>query len=160
MSRPIRVLMICMGNICRSPLAQGVFERLLQEAGLQDAVHVDSAGTHAYHVGEPPDPRSCATAQRREIDLSLQRARQVEPADFERFDYLLAMDRQNLTALRRVCPADHAHKLRLFLEFAPELGVEEVPDPYYGGPTGFEHVFDLVEAAGRGLLVEIRQSRL
>ena len=157
MSRSVRVLMICMGNICRSPLAHGVFERLVKEAGLSDSIMIDSAGTHAYHVGEPPDRRAQETAARRAIDLSNQEARQVAATDFEQFDYLLAMDHQNLAALRRACPPNHVQKLRLFLEFAPEMGEEEVPDPYYGGDSGFERVFDLVEAAGRGLLEVIRR---
>lgn len=159
MSR-VRVLMVCMGNICRSPMAQGVFERLVAEAGLAERIEVDSAGTHAYHVGEPPDHRARATADRRGIDLSTQRARQVNVRDFEQFDYLLAMDRQNFAALQHISPAAQAKKVRLFLEFAAEMGEEEVPDPYYGGPTGFERVFDLVEEAGRGLLEEIRRTHL
>lgn len=156
----VHVLFVCMGNICRSPTAQGVFERLVTDAGLGEVIAVDSAGTHAYHVGEPPDARSQQAARARGVDLSGQRARQVAVNDFGRFDYVLAMDRQNLSALVRMCPDDHRHKVRLFLEFAPELGVAEVPDPYYGGARGFEHVFDLVEAAARGLLEEIRGRHL
>lgn len=160
-SKPtVRVLFVCMGNICRSPTAQGAFEHLVSEAGLDERIVVDSAGTHAYHVGEPPDRRSQQTALARGVDLSRQRARQVASPDFADFDYVLAMDRQNLSALLRMCPADHRHKVRLFLEFAAELGEEEVPDPYYGGPRGFEHVFDLVEAAAWGLLEDIRGRHL
>lgn len=136
-------------------MAQGVFEHLVGEAGLTERIEVDSAGTHAYHVGEAPDPRSRQCALRRSVDLSGQRARQVQPGDFERFDFILAMDRQNLEALRRIAPPALAGKARLFLEYAPHLREEEVPDPYYGGESGFDHVFDLVEAAGRGLLEEI-----
>jgi protein-tyrosine phosphatase len=158
--RNIHVLFVCMGNICRSPTAQGAFERLVAEAGLDEVIAIDSAGTHAYHVGEPPDRRAQATALERGVDLSGQRARQVEHLDFERFDYVLAMDRQNLLALERLCPVDHRHKVRLFLEFASELPEQEVPDPYYGGQSGFDRVFDMVEAAGRGLLEEIRRLHL
>lgn len=157
MSNRIGVLMVCMGNICRSPMAQGVFEHLVAEAGLAPMFEIDSAGTHAYHVGEPPDRRAQETALRRQIDLRSQRARQVEVTDFSRFDYVLAMDRQNLTALQRLCPPEHQHKLSLYLDYAPHIGEEEVPDPYYGGPSGFERVYDMVEAAGRGLLDHIGQ---
>lgn len=156
----VHVLFVCMGNICRSPTAQGVFERLVVEESLADVIVVDSAGTHAYHVGEPPDVRSQQTARARGVDISGQRARQVAIHDFENFDYVLAMDRQNLAILLRMCPDEHRHKLKLFLEFAPELGIEEVPDPYYGGAKGFEHVFELVETAARGLLKEIRSRHL
>jgi protein-tyrosine phosphatase len=155
----VRVLMVCMGNICRSPMAQGAFERVVQEAGLAGEIRVDSAGTHAYHVGEAPDARAQQTAARRAINIGGQRARQVSRGDFEQFDYVLAMDRQNYAALRRLAPVEHAHKVRLFLEFAPHMGTEEVPDPYYGGDSGFERVFDLVDAASRGLLEEIRRTR-
>lgn len=157
---PVRVLMCCMGNICRSPMAQGAFERLVKEAGLAKEILIDSAGTHAYHVGEAPDERAQETTARRAIDISGQRARQVERADFERFDYVLAMDRQNYAALRRLCPPGQSQKLRLFLDFAPHMGEEEVPDPYYGGQSGFDRVFELVDAAGRGLLDEIRRNQL
>ncbi|HEY0721692.1 MAG TPA: low molecular weight protein-tyrosine-phosphatase [Gammaproteobacteria bacterium] len=158
--KKIRVLMICMGNICRSPLAHGRFEHLVQEAGLASRISVDSAGTHAYHIGEPPDRRSQHTALQRGIDISGQRARKVSVADFEEFDYLLAMDRDNLAILQSLAPAEHAHKARLFLEFAPELNETEVPDPYYGGQSGFELVYDLIDAAAQGLLEEIRKRHL
>ena len=156
----INVLFVCMGNICRSPTAHGVFQTLVESEGLADAVRVDSAGTHAYHVGEPPDLRAQETALQRGIDLSGQRARRVASMDFDGFDYVLAMDRDNYQILERLCPAGHEHKLRLFLDFAPEVGVREVPDPYYGGARGFEKVMDLVEAASRGLLAEIRERHL
>src|ERR1700719_3585150 len=120
------------------------------------ALEVYSAGTAAYHVGEPPDPRTRQAAARRGYDLSALRARVVEPTDFERFDLILAMDRENLRVLRRRAPAGGQQRLRLFLEFAPEAGPEDVPDPYYGGPNGFEEVLDLVEAAARGLLAHLR----
>ena len=146
-----------MGNICRSPTAEGVLRTLAAREAPELALEVDSAGTAAYHVGQPPDPRTRAAAARRGYDLSALRARSIESADFERFDLILAMDRENLTALRRRAPA-HAHeRLRLFLEFCADEAPEEVPDPYYGGPNGFEEVLDLVESATRGLLAHLRQ---
>ncbi len=155
----ISVLFICMGNICRSPTAQGVFARLVEDAQLSHLIQIDSAGTHAYHVGNPPDERAAQAAARRGIDLSPQRARRVEAADFERFDYVLAMDRSNLEDLLTECPEPHQEKLRLFLDFAGQSSQQDVPDPYYGGPQGFERVLDLVEEAAQGLLRDIR-SRL
>lgn len=152
--------MVCMGNICRSPLAHGLFEHLVELEGLAGRIEVDSAGTHAYHVGEPPDPRSQDTARRRGIDISGQRGRRVAAADFERFDYILAMDRDNHALLVAQCPGEHLHKVKLFLDFAPQLPKREVPDPYYGGPDGFEHVYELIEAAANGLLVDIRNRHL
>jgi len=153
----MRVLFVCLGNICRSPTAEGVLRTLAEREAPELALEVDSAGTAAYHVGQPPDPRTRAAAARRGYDLSALRARSIETADFERFDLILAMDRENLMALRRRAPA-HAHeRLRLFLEFAPDADPDEVPDPYYGGPNGFEEVLDLVETATRGLLAHLRQ---
>lgn len=152
----VKVLFVCMGNICRSPTAQGVFFKLLRQEGLTELVYVDSAGTHAYHVGEPPDERAIAAALKRGIDLRALRARTALPADFEQFDYVLAMDRQNYRHLRTICPAGLEHKLKLFLEYAPHLDESEVPDPYYGAESGFERVMDLVEAAAVGLVAEIR----
>lgn len=153
----VSVLFVCMGNICRSPTAQGVFEYLVKNEGLTGHIQIDSAGTHAYHVGEGPDSRAMEAAKRRGIDLSAQRARRVAEVDFEHFDLVLAMDQDNYHDLLAVCPAHQSEKLRLFLDFAPEAGTREVPDPYYGGGTGFERVLDLVEQAARGLLAEIRQ---
>jgi len=153
----IRVLFVCMGNICRSPTAQGVFETLVREASLVEYIQVDSAGTHAFHIGEPPDRRAMQAALQRGVDLSSQQARRVAPADFEEFDYILAMDRSNYDELYAVCAPEHASKLRLLLEYAPDLGIHEVPDPYYGGTTGFERVLDLIEEGAKGLLAEIRQ---
>ncbi len=153
----VKVLFVCMGNICRSPTAHGVFRERICREGLEDRVFIDSAGTHAYHVGNPPDRRAQATAEARGIPLADLRARQVVPEDFERFDYILAMDEDNLAILQSQCPPEHAHKVRLFLEFAPGRPEREVPDPYYGGAQGFEHVFDLVEDAAEGLLAAIRQ---
>jgi len=146
-----------MGNICRSPTAQGVFESLVAESDLADLILVDSAGTHAYHVGDQPDTRATQAAARRGIDLTRQRARRIETADFARFDYLLAMDNSNLDDLLTVCPGEHRGKVRLFMEFAADDARREVPDPYYGGPQGFERVLDLVEEGARGLLEDIRR---
>ncbi|TCJ18309.1 low molecular weight phosphotyrosine protein phosphatase [Rubrobacter taiwanensis] len=150
------VLFVCMGNICRSPTAQGVFERLVEREGLEGEIRADSAGTGSWHVGEPPDRRAQESARRRGIDLSGQRARQLEPEDFERFDYVVVMDRENYRNVLAMCPPEHREKVRLLMEYAPETGVSEVPDPYFGGPDGFERVLDLVEEAAEGLLDEIR----
>lgn len=151
-----RILFICMGNICRSPTAEGVVRGLAERAGISSLVEVDSAGTHAYHEGEPPDQRARKVAASRGYDLSALRARCVQAEDFSRFDLVLAMDRQNLAALCRVCPTEHLTKLGLFLGYAEgELALDEVPDPYYGGVEGFEKVLDLCEKAGRGLLESI-----
>lgn len=156
----IKVLFVCMGNICRSPLAHGLFEHRVAMAGLAEKIAIDSAGTHAYHVGNPPDPRSQQTAQRHGIDLSSQRARQVKEGDFEQFDYVVAMDRENHANLIARCPTQHQHKIRLFLEFAPQLAESEVPDPYYGGESGFEHVYRLIDVAADGLIAEIQLRNL
>jgi protein-tyrosine phosphatase len=159
-SQCIRVLFICMGNICRSPSAEAVFKHYVAQAGLQDVIYSDSAGTHDYHIGEPPDARARAAAQRRGYDLESLRARHMSARDFATFDLVLAMDEHNLNALQRDCPPEHRHKLRLFLEFGSKLDVREVPDPYYGGPQGFESVLDLVEDAAQGLLRHIRTQLL
>lgn len=153
----VSVLFVCMGNICRSPTAQGVFAKLVEDQGLADFIVIDSAGTHAYHIGEPPDARASAAAMNRGIDLSSQQARRVSPDDFERFDYVLAMDKDNYEILARSCPSGYEPRLRLFLEFAPDLEAREVPDPYYGGTSGFERVLDMIEQASAGLLADIRQ---
>jgi len=153
----VTVLFVCMGNICRSPTAQGVFEHLLEEARLREHIDVDSAGTHAYHIGERPDKRATQAAAGRGIDLSRQRARRVEAADFARFDYVLAMDSSNLEDLIAICPQQHRDKIQLFLEFAEDLSQREVPDPYYGGDQGFERVLDLIEMGARALLEDARQ---
>lgn len=145
-----------MGNICRSPTAQGVFESLVASTELARRVQIDSAGTHAYHVGEQPDPRATQAAAKRGIDLSRQRARRVEAVDFARFDYVLAMDTSNLDDLLSICPEEHQGKVRLFLEFAGPSVRHDVPDPYYGGPQGFERVLDLVEEGARALIEDIR----
>lgn len=155
-AQPVRVLFVCMGNICRSPTAQGVFRMLLERDGLVGMVETDSAGTHAYHVGQPPDPRTQQTALRRGIDLSDLRARLVEPEDFLRFEYVLVMDQDNYHNVAPICPPGEEHKLLLLMDFAPEFRTREVPDPYYGGSSGFDRVFDMVEAAAEGLLQEIK----
>ena len=156
----VKVLFVCMGNICRSPTAHGVFRKLVMDEGLQHLIEVDSAGTHAYHVGEPPDRRARETARERGIEIGDLRARRAEVEDFLRFDYVIAMDEDNHAALSRLCPSGMEDKLRRFMEFAPELGIREVPDPYYGGQRGFERVFDLVESASRGLLADLRSRYL
>lgn len=157
MSHKVSVLFVCLGNICRSPTAHAVFRNLLRQEGIENLVSVDSAGTHAYHTGNPPDPRSIATADNRGIEMSDLRARKVELSDFSEFDYVLVMDDQNHANLEAVAPKELLPKIRFFLEFAPQLDIAHVPDPYHGGPEGFEEVFDMVEAASRGLLEDIRK---
>ncbi|MCK6427254.1 MAG: low molecular weight phosphotyrosine protein phosphatase [Burkholderiaceae bacterium] len=154
---PTRVLMVCMGNICRSPTAEAVLRHRVSRLGLQAQVEIDSAGTHAWHTRNPPDERSIAHAARRGYDLSALRARRIEAADFERFDLLLAMDADNLAHLQAEAPAEAQQRLRLLLSFAPQLGLREVPDPYYGGPAGFERVLDLIEVACDGLVEHLRR---
>jgi protein-tyrosine phosphatase len=146
------VLFVCTGNICRSPTAEAVFRRLVSDAGLDGSIRVDSAGTHGYHVGEPPDERALRHALRRGYDLSALRARRVAQRDFEEFDLIIAMDRGHLRILQRLCPREKRHKLRLIMEFAPQQSADEVPDPYYGDADQFEQVLDMLEAAARGLL--------
>ncbi len=147
-----RVLMVCMGNICRSPTAEAVLRHKLRGAGLQARVAVDSAGMIDHHRGSPPDPRAIRHAALRGYDLAPLRARAVEPEDFERFDWMLAMDEANLRWLRKQLPADATVRTALLLEHAPQLGLTEVPDPYYGSPEGFERVLDLIEAGCDGFL--------
>ena len=151
----VSVLFVCMGNICRSPTAEGVFRHVLAEAGLADRVRVDSAGTHAYHVGEPPDRRAQAAAKRRGVSLADIRARKVSETDFSAFDYVIAMDRLNLHTLADIADAEYHGRLSLFLDYGSG-SEQEVPDPYYGGAAGFERVLDLVEEASRGLLEALR----
>ena len=148
----LRVLMVCMGNICRSPTAQGVLEKLVRDAGWADRIQVDSAGTHDHHVGRAPDERAQAHARRRGVDLSAQRARQLTARDFDAFDWVLVMDAANERAARTLCPPAQAHKLRRLTDFCTRHGATEVPDPYYGGAAGFEAVLDLVQDACAGLL--------
>lgn len=159
-SPKVKVLFVCMGNICRSPTAHGVFRHLVEQAGLAPRFEIDSAGTHAYHQGEPPDERARETALARGVEIGDLRARRAEPEDFLRFDYVLAMDQDNYHSLARICPPGMERKLLLFMDYAPELRMREVPDPYYGGQRGFDRVFDMVEAAARGLLAEISRRHL
>jgi protein-tyrosine phosphatase len=153
----IKVLFVCMGNICRSPTAEGVFSHLLSTRQLTERFEVDSAGTHAYHVGEAPDLRAQKAAKDRGVELKHLRARKVIFDDFERFDHILAMDDDNYRVLHDACPEEHKAKLRLFLDYAPHIGHREVPDPYYGGSYGFERVLDMVEAAAEGFLNDLCQ---
>lgn len=158
MNKPVfKVLFVCMGNICRSPTAHGVFMKFLQDKAPDLQVEVDSAGTHGYHVGGPADSRASEAASRRGYDLSELRARQVEANDFERFDLILAMDRSNHAHLLQLASSEHHERIRLFLEFATGIDETDVPDPYYGGDQGFERVLDMVEDASRGLLDYIRR---
>ena len=149
---PIRVLFVCMGNICRSPLVEGVCRELAARLAPQLALQVDSAGTHGYHVGRPPDPRAQQVARGHGIDLSARRARQLVAEDFERFDWILVMDQDNHAAALTLAPAHRRDRLRLLLDFAPHLPLREIPDPYYGVVSDFERVFELAEQAVRGLL--------
>lgn len=153
----MKILFVCLGNICRSPTAEAVVRALAAREAPELDLQVDSAGTAGYHIGAPPDVRTRAAAARRGYELAALRARIIEPVDFERFDLILAMDRENLTVLRRRAPPAAHGRLRLFLEFAPHMSLEDVPDPYYGGPNGFEEVLDLVEEAARGLLQYLRE---
>lgn len=149
----VRVLFVCLGNICRSPLAQGVFEELVRREGLADEVFVDSAGTGAWHVGDPPDERATESARRRGLDISAQKARRISPEDFDSFDYILTMDEENY---RKVSSLGSGRaEVRPFLDYAKDSSETEVPDPYFGGERGFERVLDLVEEAAAGLLAEI-----
>ena len=152
------VLFVCMGNVCRSPTAEGVFRHFVAEAGLEDTVVVDSAGTHAYHAGLPSDARSSEAAKRRGYSLADIRARKVSNEDFEQFDYVIAMDRDNMAILIEQSDAQHHHKISLFMEHSAGND-DEVPDPYYGGSLGFERVLDLVEEASRGLLETLQLNR-
>jgi len=151
-----KVLFVCLGNICRSPTAEGVFRAQVAAAGLSEVIGIDSAGTAAWHIGKAPDQRAQAAATRRGYDLTALRGRQVAVADFGEFDYILAMDRSNLADLLAQCPADQRHKVRLFLSFSSQWQNHEVPDPYYGGADGFDQVLDMVEDAAHGLLSDIR----
>lgn len=151
-----RVLFVCTGNICRSPTAEGVARHVIRRSGLEGLIEVESAGTHGYHVGEAPDPRTCKTAQKRGYDLSALRARRIDARDFEVFDLVLAMDAGHLEILQRLCPATHRSKLGLFMDYARRHKMDEVPDPYYGGPHGFDLVLDYCEDAVEGLLETLK----
>jgi len=155
-TRHVNVLFVCMGNICRSPTAHGVFQKLVKEQSLHHLIGVDSAGTYALKAGNPPDPRARTAAARRGYDLSKIRARKVNNSDLSKFDYLLAMDKENKRDLLELCEEKEKTKVKLFLDFAENLKITEVPDPYYGGPKGFEVVLDMAEEACRGLLEYIK----
>ncbi|MEQ1738698.1 MAG: low molecular weight protein-tyrosine-phosphatase [Methyloglobulus sp.] len=154
----IKVLFVCMGNICRSPTAEGVFTKLIAEKNLTPQFAIDSAGTHAYHVGNPPDARAQQAALKRGVELQHLRARKVHSSDFEYFDFVLAMDDDNYSILIHDCPDEHKTKVKYFLEYAPHLGIREVPDPYYGEKLGFERVLDMVEDASLGFLESLQKS--
>lgn len=156
MKPPFRVLMVCTGNICRSPTAHGVMEKLVADAGLQQRIEVDSAGTHSYHVGEPPDSRSQQYARRRGYELSGQRARQLTTQDFDAFDLVLVMDSANEIAVRRISSPAQQQRMKRLTDYCQRFSDTEVPDPYYGGERGFEHVLDLVEDACQNLLQSIK----
>ena len=156
----VKVLFVCLGNICRSPTAEGVFRKLVREEQLEHLFEIDSAGTHAYHLGEPPDERAQVACARRGIDISRLRGRKAIAADIEKFDYVLAMDRENYEDLCDICPPGQESRIRLFMEFAADRPEEEVPDPYFGGVSGFDRVLDMIEDAARGLLEDIRRTRL
>ena len=152
LSKPTRVLMVCLGNICRSPTAEAVLRKKVHAAGLDERVEVDSAGTADYHVDSPPDRRAVAHGERRGLEMKHLRGRQVSRDDFDRFDFILAMDDDNLADLQRMRPAGSRAKLALLMSYAPEAGSREVPDPYYGGAERFETVLDLVESAADGFI--------
>lgn len=152
----VKVLFVCLGNICRSPTAHAVFRDLVKKEGLADAIEIDSAGTGAWHVGNPPDKRATQVAEGKGIQMRDLRARQVDFGDFYQFDYILAMDNSNFSNLYEMCLPEHREKVRMFLSFQDSFSETEVPDPYYGGPEGFDHVFAMVDAASRGLLEDIK----
>ena len=153
----VRVLFVCLGNICRSPTAEGVFRQLVEGSGLHQRIDIDSCGTGSWHVGKAPDPRAMAAALRRGVDISGLRARQLVAQDLDEFDFILTMDRQNLADVREVWHQNGGAEPELFLRYADAPAAQEVPDPYYGGDQGFETVLDLIESASRGLLQEIRE---
>lgn len=153
----VKVMFVCMGNICRSPSAEAVFHHMVETSGLRDYVEVASSGTHDYHVGGPADSRSHGALLNRGIDMSSHKAQQFKRVHFDEYDYILVMDRVNHAHVMDMCPTGHAEKVHYFLDFAPQLNLKEVPDPYYSGAEGFERVLDLVEAAAAGLMAEIRE---
>lgn len=154
----VSVLFVCLGNICRSPTAHGVFEHLVNQSDLRDNIRVDSAGTGAWHAGEPPDRRARAAATARGYQLDHIVARQLNRSDFSNFDYVLAMDHENMANIKSLCPVNYQGRIGLFLEFAASTTFDEVPDPYYGGENGFNEVLDMVEDAASGLLDCIRNN--
>lgn len=157
----ISVLFVCMGNICRSPTAEAVFRHQVKAAGFEKEIYIDSAGTHDFHTGEPPDERAQRAAVRRGYDTRELRARRIRETDFEDFHYILAMDKGNLVILQKECPPQYSHKLGLLMQYGKRFteGVKEVPDPYFGGHQGFEQVLNMVEDAGQGLLDRIRNGK-
>ena len=157
MREPVRVLFVCTGNICRSPMAQGMFETQIERAGISDRVEADSAGTHDFHVGEEPDPRAQEATGKREVAIGRQRARQIEMKDFSHFDYIVVMDKHNLDLLRYLCPDERRDQLHLLLEYAPDHKQREVPDPYQGDNKAFDRVLNMIEAGCLGLVDDIRQ---
>ncbi|MFZ6843346.1 low molecular weight protein-tyrosine-phosphatase [Undibacterium sp. RuTC16W] len=157
--KKLAILFVCMGNICRSPTAEGVFRARADAAGLGHQLQLDSAGTHAYHIGEQPDLRSQEFAMKRGIDLSGQRARKVVADDFGKFDLIIAMDKHNLAMLEKICPAAYQHKLSLMMSYATHSDADEVPDPYYGGARGFDQVLDYIEDASDGLIEVLKIGR-
>ncbi len=150
-----RILFVCLGNICRSPMAEGVFRRIAEKEDVLHLFDIDSAGLGHWHIGQAPDPRAQSAAHDRGIDISGQSARQVTDTDYNRFDLLLAMDRENYQDLVQLAPSDARHKVRHFLDFAPKVRTKDVPDPFFGGPEGFDHALDLIEQAARGLLTDL-----
>lgn len=152
-----KVLFVCMGNICRSPTAEAVFRKMVRDVGLADTVKVDSAGTHGYHVNEAPDVRAQLSGRKRGYELADLRARQITADDYRDFDYILAMDWENLSAMQQQCPRQYKHKLHLLMRFASEFDAATVPDPYYGGNEGFNTVLDYVEDACQGLLEVVKK---
>jgi protein-tyrosine phosphatase len=150
-----RLLFICLGNICRSPMAEGVFRRVAEEEGLLHLFEIDSAGLGDWHIGQAPDTRAQAAARKRGVDISGQSARQIAPEDYRRFDLLLAMDGSNYEELLQFAPCEMRHKVRRFLDFAPHVRTKDVPDPFYGGNEGFDHALDLIEHAARGLIADL-----
>ena len=151
------VLFVCTGNICRSPSAEAIFRKLAADSGMSQTVTADSAGTHGYHVGEPPDPRAQKAAAKRGYDLSALRARTIEDADFQRFDLILAMDQEHYAILTRIAGSAADHQVKLMMSYARLFKELDVPDPYYGGPQGFERVLDMLEDAAKGLLESLRR---
>lgn len=153
----VKVLFVCFGNVCRSPMAQGIFTRLLEREGLVGQVEIQSAGTHAYHLNASPDPRACRVMARHGIDIRHIKSRRLVPEDFEHFDYLIAMDEQNYRFLAENCPAGYEVRLKRFMEYAPDFHATEVPDPYYGPEWWFDRVIDMLEAAAEGLIADLRR---
>jgi protein-tyrosine phosphatase len=153
-----RIIFVCMGNICRSPTAEGVLRQIARAQALEAQIEIDSAGTIGFHSGEPPDKRAVQHAAKRGYDLSSLRARQINQPDYELFDYILAMDKQNIAWLKKQIPNEYAHKLRLFLDFSEKYRGRDVPDPYYGNANGFETVLDMAEDGAQGLLAHLQEN--